>query len=403
MIILGIAVAALRRNTLRTGLCLLSLMIGVGAVITIVALGRGAQATVERQVMSAGTNLVFVSAGNWTSGGVRFGMGSSSRLTVDDATAIRQEIRGVAYVSPGVRTRQQLIHGRQNWSASVEGVGPDLPYIRHWPVALGAFFGPLHVQQAAKVCVIGAMVRDTLYGPDANPVGLSLRVGHQLFRVIGVLSPKGQSAGGQDQDDTVFVPYTTAQKKLMGVAYLRNILVSSRSADETGRVAEDIRQLLRYRHAIVPGLPDDFRVRSLEEIVALRTRTTRTMTALLSGIAAVSLVVGGIGVMNIMLVSVAERTREIGIRLAVGARQRDVLVQFLAEALILSLGGGALGLMAGLLFAKGLTSVLAWPTDIEPLAAVAAFAFAGLVGIFFGWYPAKRAAGVDPIDALRYE
>jgi putative ABC transport system permease protein len=378
-------------------------MIGVGAVITIVALGHGAQGAVERQVMSAGTNLVFVSAGNWTSGGVRFGMGSSSRLTVGDADAIRQQIRGVAYVSPGVRTRQQLINGSQNWSANIEGVGPDLPHIRHWPVSLGEFFGPLHVQQAAKVCVIGVMVRDTLYGPETNPVGLSLRVGHQMFRVIGVLSPKGQSAGGQDQDDAVFVPYTTAQKKLMGVTFLRNILVSSESSHEIGRVAEDIRRLLRYRHAIVPGLPDDFRVRSLEDIVALRTRTTRTMTALLSGVASVSLVVGGIGVMNIMLVSVTERTREIGVRLAVGARQRDVLVQFLAEALVLSLAGGALGLIAGLLLAKGLTTMFAWPTEIEPLAAVMACAFAGLVGVFFGWYPARRAAAVDPIDALRYE
>jgi putative ABC transport system permease protein len=393
----------LRRNWLRTGLTILSLVIGVASVITIVALGAGAQAAVEQNVMAAGTNLIVVSAGNWTSGGVRMGMGSSSRLTAADAEAVRRQIRGVAYVSPSVRTRQQLINGRRNWSASVEGVGADLPLIRQWPVATGTFFSEEHVRRAAKVCVVGTIARDMLFGAGSLPVGRPLRIGSQIFRVIGVLTAKGQSAGGQDQDDTVFVPYTTAQKKLMGVTYLRNILVSSTRGDETLRVAEDIRRLLRRQHEILPGAVDDFRVRTLDEIVSLRTRTTRTMTTLLSAVAAVSLLVGGIGVMNIMLVSVTERTREIGLRMAVGARQRDLRRQFLAESTLISILGGALGVLCGVVLAKMMTEVLRWPTLIAPETALTAFAFAGFVGVFFGWYPAGRAASIEPIDALRAE
>jgi putative ABC transport system permease protein len=403
MMIVRLALVALGRERLRTGLSLLSLAIAVTSVITVVALGSGAHAVVEQQVMSAGTNLIVVSAGNWTSNGVRLGMGSSSRLTDGDALAIRNEIRGVAYVSPGVRTRQQLITGGSNWSASVEGVGADLPFLRQWPLAAGSFFSRDQVRNVAKVCVIGAVVRDTLFGIDANAVGQPLRIGAQLFRVVGVLTRKGQSAGGQDQDDAVFVPYTTAQKKLMGVTYLRNITVASDDAEGIARVAEDIRRLLRHRHEIGPYMPDDFRVRTLEEIVALRTRTTRTMTALLSGVAAVSLLVGGVGVMNIMLVSVTERTREIGLRLAVGARQRDVRLQFLAEAAVLTGLGGAIGVATGSLLAKTLTRMFDWPTDLDPATALVAFLFAGMTGVFFGWYPAHRAAATDPIDALRCE
>ncbi|MGH9371848.1 MAG: ABC transporter permease [Vicinamibacterales bacterium] len=402
-LILRVALLALRRNLLRTGLTMLSLVIGVTAVITIVALGSGAHAAIEDEVKSAGTNLIIVSAGNWTSGGVRMGMGSSSRLTEADADAIRREVKGVAYVSPSVRTRQQLITGGENWSANVEGVGVDLPRIRSWPMLQGSFFGLNQVREVDKVCVIGTVVRDTLFGAGVNPVGRPLRIGSQLFQVVGVLTSKGQSSGGQDQDDAVFVPYTTAQKKLMGVTYLRNIMVSSISPDEIGLVAEEIRRVLRYRHEILPGQVDDFRVRTLEDIVALRTRTTRTMTSLLSGIAAVSLLVGGIGVMNIMLVSVTERTREIGIRLAVGARRRDVLLQFLAEATLLSVAGGVLGIALGYLVATSLTEFLAWRAEVAPAAVLGSFVFAAAVGIFFGWYPANKAAGIDPIDALRTE
>jgi putative ABC transport system permease protein len=402
-IVLGLALVALRKNRLRTVLTMLSLVIGVTAVIAMVALGAGAKAVVERQVQSAGTNLIIVSAGNWTAGGVRLGMGSSSRLTIADADAIRAEIPGVAALSPQVRSRQQLINGRRNWSASVEGVGVDLPRVRQWPLALGSFFAPDQVQRADRVCVLGAGVRQRLFGSSVDPIGEQIRIGAHIYRVVGVMARKGQASGGRDQDDAVFVPVTTAQKKLMGVTYLRDIYVSAATAEASAGVAEQIRGLLRRLHQIAPGGPDDFRVRTLEDIIAVRTRAVRTMTTLLSAVAAVSLIVGGIGVMNIMLVAVTERTREIGIRLAVGARQRDVRRQFLTEAIVISLAGGALGVVTGILFARSLTRVLGWPTDVDPMMAFVAFAGATLSGVFFGWYPARRAAATDPIDALRYE
>jgi putative ABC transport system permease protein len=401
--ILQTALLALGRNRLRTTLTVLSLVIGVAAVITIVSLGAGAQAALEEHILSAGSNLIVVRAGNRSAGGVRLGMGSSSRLTAEDADALRRDVHGIRFVSASIRTRQQLINGARNWAATIEGVDASLPQIRNWPVAAGAFFSPADVARAAKVCVIGTTVRDLLFGPSEVAVGSSIRVGAHIFRVAGVLTSKGQSAGGEDQDDTVFVPYTTAQKKLMGVTYLRNILVSAADTDNVPHVVEEIRRLLRFRHEIAPGEPEDFRIRSLQEIVAIRTRATRTMATLLSGVAAVSLLVGGIGVMNIMLVSVTERTREIGIRLAIGARGRDVRRQFLAEAILLSTAGGVAGVGVGIAASGALTGLLHWPTLVHPFAAAGALAFTALVGVFFGWYPARRAAAVDPIDALRYE
>ncbi len=396
------AVASLRRSLLRTCLTMLGLVIGVAAVITIVSMGQGAREAIEDEVEGAGTNLIIVNAGNWTSGGVRLGMGSSSTLTAEDAEALRA-IPGVAYVSPGVRTRQQLINAGQNWSANVEGVGADLPLIRSWPMLQGAFFGPADVARDEKVCVIGTIVRDTLFDPHVNPVGQTIRIGIHPFTVVGVLAPKGQSRGGEDQDDAVFVPYTTAQKRLMGVTYLRNVSISAASADLVAEVARNVASVLRVRHGIVPGAPDDFRVRTLEDMIAIRTRTTRTMTTLLSGVAAVSLLVGGIGVMNIMLVSVTERTREIGIRVAVGARQRDVLLQFLTEAVVLSVSGGLIGIGLGYLVAEALARYFGWPTLTSGSVTLIAFAFSAGIGIFFGWWPATRAASTEPIDALRFE
>jgi putative ABC transport system permease protein len=401
-VVVRTAVLALRRSLLRTCLTALGLVIGVAAVITIVSLGQGARLSIEEEVEAAGTNLVIVSAGNWTSGGVRLGMGSSSTLTPEDAEAMRR-IAGVAHVSPSVRTRQQIIAGAENWSANVEGVGADLPLIRDWPLLAGSFFGPGDVASDEKVCVIGTIVRDALFAPHVNPIGRHVRIGVHPFTIVGVLAPKGQSSGGDDQDDAVFAPYTTVQKRLMGVTYLRTVSISAVAPERVARVAEDVTELLRLRHGIFPGDPDDFRVRTLEEMIAVRTRTTRTMTSLLSGIAAVSLLVGGIGVMNIMLVSVTERTREIGIRLAVGARQRDVMVQFLTEAVILSLVGGLLGICLGYALSRSVTELLGWPTLTSANASMAAFAFSAGIGIFFGWYPATKAAATEPIDALRFE
>ncbi len=401
-LILGIALAALRRNWMRSALTILGMTVGVTAVITIVALGAGARDAVEDQVMSIGTNMITVSAGSWTSGGVRFGMGSSSRLTVEDAEALRL-VPGVAHMSPRVRGRAQLIIGGQNWSTSIEGTGAELPAIRHWPLAAGAFFGAHDVAAAEKVCVIGTAVRAKLFGPGVSAVGQAIRINSQPFTVIGVMASRGHSSSGRDRDDIVFMPYTTAQKKLLGVTYLNNILVSTARPEDVVAVAERVRARLQVRHEIDHGVGNDFRVRTLEDIAALRTGTMRTLHVFLIGIAAISLVVGGVGVMNIMLVSVTERTREIGLRVAVGARARDVRLQFLAEAVLMSAAGGLAGIAGGYLAAGGLSEWLGWPAVVPGSAVLTSLAFVVAIGVFFGWYPARKAAAVDPIDAMRFE
>jgi putative ABC transport system permease protein len=397
-----IALKALGRNKLRTSLTMLGMIIGVAAVITMVALGTGAQTQIEDQVRSAGTNMILVNACNWSFGGVRQGQGSSSTLTVDDAEAIRA-LPGVQYVSPGANTRAQVIAGNQNWSTRIEGTGVDMPLIRSWPTHLGAYFTQQDVQTAAKVAVLGSVVAETLFGEQVDPTGEIIRIRNQPFRVVGVLASKGQSAMGQDQDDTVFVPYSAVQKKLMGIQYLNNITVSAVSAGQTLSTADDIINTLRIRHKIEPGEPDDFMVRTLEEMASVRTETTRTMTVLLASIAGVSLLVGGIGIMNIMLVSVTERTREIGLRMAIGARGKDVLMQFLVEAIVISLFGGLVGIGLGFALSGGVREFLEWPAVIPPDAILMAFGFAAGTGVFFGFYPARKAARLDPIEALRYE
>jgi putative ABC transport system permease protein len=402
LLLFRVTIVALRRNLLRSTLTVLGMAVGIAAVITIVALGQGAQAQIEDEIGEAGTNLIYVNAGNRTSGGVRLGMGASSRLTAEDAAALRA-LPGVAAVSPSIRSRQQLVAGGENWNTTVEGSGADLPLIRSWPVASGRFFDASDVTNDRKVAVLGSATRDKLFGTGVSAVGQPVRIGVQLFRVIGVLTSKGQGAGGRDQDDVVFAPYTTVQKRLMGVTYLNSIAVSSTSAELITPVADRVAALLRVRHAIQPGAPDDFRVRTLEDIVALRSRTTRTMASLLTAVAAVSLLVGGIGVMNIMLVSVTERTREIGLRVAVGARGRDVLLQFLFEAIVIAFAGGVAGVVLGYVLSVALTETLDWRTQMSTEAALIALAVAASTGIFFGWYPARQAASVNPIESLRFE
>src|SRR6187431_1451903 len=399
---LRIAVKALNRNKMRTILTMLGMIIGVGAVITMVALGRGAQATIEEQVKSAGTNLININAGNFQQGGVRQGAGMATSLTAEDATALRQ-VPGVQYVSAGVNSRGQVIAGNQNWSTQVQGVDVDLPAIRSWPNKYGSFFTPQDVNTAAKVAVLGTVVSDTLFGPDVDPTGQIIRLRSQPFKVIGVMASKGQSSMGQDQDDTIFTPYTTVMKKLQGQQNINNITVSAANAEEIQDVAESIRVALRASHKIVPGDADGFMVRTLEEMASVQTETTKTMTTLLASIAGVSLLVGGIGIMNIMLVSVTERTREIGLRMAIGARGKDVLLQFLVEAIVISLIGGMIGIGLGFGLSAAVQKFMQWPAVISPNAVALAFGFAGVTGVFFGFYPARKAAGLDPIEALRFE
>jgi putative ABC transport system permease protein len=398
---LRIALKALNRNKLRTVLTMLGMIIGVGAVITMVALGKGAQSSIEEQVKSAGTNLINVNAGNFSQGGVRQGQGMSTTLMPSDAQALRQ-VPGVQYVSAGANTRGQVIAGNQNWSTQIQGVDVELPQIRNWPPKYGAFFTSEDVRSAAKVAVLGSTVSDTLYGPDVDPTGQIIRIRNQPFKVLGVMSSKGQGPFGQDQDDLVMVPYTTVQKKLQGIQHIQNIIVSSVTPD-TAPVAEAIGETLRTLHKLQPGDPDDFMVRTQEEIASVRTETTKTMTTLLASIAGVSLMVGGIGIMNIMLVSVTERTREIGLRMAIGARGKDVLLQFLVEAVVISVFGGLIGIAIGFGLSAAVKKFMEWPTVIPPEAIAMAFGFSAATGVFFGFYPARKAAQLDPIEALRFE
>jgi putative ABC transport system permease protein len=398
---LRIALKALNRNKMRTTLTMLGMIIGVGAVITMVALGRGAQATIEEQVKSAGTNTININAGNFTQGGVRQGQGMSSTLTPEDAAALRT-VPGIQYVAAGVNSRSQVIAGNQNWSTQVQGTDVDFQQIRSWQTKYGNFFTPQDVNSAAKVAVLGTVVADTLFGPDVDPTGEIIRIRNQPFKVIGVMTSKGQGAFGQDQDDVIFAPYTTVQKKLQGIQHINNISVSAETPD-TAPVAAAITEALRLRHKLAPGDPDDFTVRTQEEIASLRTETTRTMTVLLAAIAGVSLVVGGIGIMNIMLVSVTERTREIGLRMAIGARGRDVLLQFLVEAIVISLFGGLIGIALGFALSLGIERFAQWPTSIPADWIAVAFGVAAATGVFFGFYPARKAASLDPIEALRFE
>ena len=398
-----IAVKALRRNAMRTALTALGMIIGVAAVIVMVAIGTGASNSIQKQIQNAGSNMIMVNAGSGAFGPVRQGQGAVTTLTAQDAEAIRKEVSGVRYVSPTANTRTQVVAASGNWNTQVQGTNEDLPSIRAWPVQLGGFFSAEDVAAAAKVAVLGSVVRDQLFGPGTDPTGDTIRINNQPFTIVGVLSSKGQAAMGPDQDDTVIVPYTTVQKRLLGITHVSGILVSAADGVSLASVSDDIRGLLRGRHRLQPGEDDDFMVRTQEEMATVLTSTTTTMTYLLAGIAAVSLLVGGIGIMNIMLVSVTERTREIGLRLSVGARDIDVLTQFLVESIVLSAAGGIVGILLGIGAAYGISRVMQWATVVTPQAVLLSFGVAAATGVFFGFYPARKAAALDPIDALRYE
>jgi len=398
---LRIAFKALARNKLRTALTMLGMIIGVAAVIAMVALGTGAQVMIEDQIKTQGTNLITVMAGSANAGGVRTGAGGNTRLLPEDAQQLR-DLPEIEYVAESIGTRLQVIYGAQNWNTSAEGTNVDLPVIRAWPLKYGSFFTDEDVKAAAKVVVLGTNVSNTLFGENVDPTDAQIRVRNQVFRVLGVMSSKGTGAAGVNMDDQIFVPYTTVMKKLTGQQNIQRIFAQAKSAETLDAAAASVTATMRTAHG-TSGADDDFMVRTAEDIVALASANTSTMTSLLAGIAGVSLLVGGIGIMNIMLVSVTERTREIGLRLAIGARGFDVLLQFLIEAIVISIVGGAAGIGIGYAIATFLNDYQQMAAIVPVNAVVTAVAFSAAVGIFFGFYPARKAAGLDPIEALRFE
>jgi putative ABC transport system permease protein len=400
--VLRIAFKALGKNKMRTALTMLGIIIGVGAVIAMVSIGQGANAMIKAEIASLGDNLIMIFPGSFSQGGVRSGAGGRTSLTADDAIAIENRCPAVARLSPETRSGAQVVAGNQNWATSVEGYDTDFLEIRKWPLSSGNFFTETDVRGATKVCVLGKTVADQLF-PDQDPIGQIIRIKKLPFTVLGVLSAKGQNPMGRDQDDIIIAPYTTVQKKLAGITYIQSIIASAVDRTQIDAAIDQITQVLRERHKITRPEDDDFTVRSQTDIATAAQSTSKIMTILLGAIASVSLLVGGIGIMNIMLVSVTERTREIGIRMAVGAKPKHILIQFLIEALTLSIVGGIIGITLGFLSSKMVSTFLHWPTLISPQAVALAFFFSFFVGVFFGFYPARKASFLDPIESLRYE
>jgi putative ABC transport system permease protein len=392
-------------NKMRSALTMLGIIIGVGAVIAMIAVGSGAKQRIADQIASMGSNMLIVLSGSSTSGGLRFGTGTVPTLKVDDAKAIQAEIPSVRYVAPSLGGVAQVVFGNQNWSTIVNGTTPEVLEIREWPLSSGRSFTQQDVDGATKVCLLGKTVVENLFG-GVDPIGQIVRIKKVPFTVIGVLGSKGQSTYGTDQDDTIFVPLTTAQKRLFGMQFpgmVRLIAVQAQSPEAMKEVENQINALLRQRHRIQPGQDNDFSVRNLTEIATSAEQSAKVMSLLLGAIASISLIVGGIGIMNIMLVSVTERTREIGIRIAVGAKGRDILLQFLIESLVLSLIGGITGIAIGVAGTLVLATFTQWPILFSINAIFLAFLFSGSVGVFFGFYPARKASMLNPIEALRYE
>lgn len=396
------AFRALQRNKMRSFLTMLGIIIGVAAVIAMLAIGQGAEYSVKEQIAALGTNVLMVYPGAQQQGGVRIAAGSSVTLTEDDAQAVAKECPAVQYISPGAMAGGQVIAGNLNWSTGIQGTGADYLIIREWPIAYGDFFTDQDIKAAAKVCVLGKTVADNLF-PESSPVDQTIRIRNVPFKVVGVLTPKGQNAMGQDQDDVILAPYTTVIRRLSHWPNLRFILVSATSLADISVAQDQISELLRMRHKIQPYEADDFTIRNQSDLATAATATTQILTILLASIASVSLLVGGIGIMNIMLVSVTERTREIGIRMSIGARARDILTQFLIEALVLSLLGGITGIIIGVVGSSAISNFAKWPTIITAFSIILSFGFSIAIGIFFGFYPARKAAMLNPIDALRYE
>ena len=400
--VLRVALRALARNKMRTVLTMLGIIIGVGAVICTVAIGEGASNQVQESLRNLGDNIVFVAAGSVNQHGVHMGSAATKTLVLGDAKAIAQQIPLIAKASPGVGAAAQVVYGNQNWYTRIRGVAPEYLDIRRWPVERGSAFTQREVDTAADVCLIGQTVVENLFGNE-DPVGQTIRVQNLPFRVIGLLSSKGQSPFGNDEDDTLIMPFTTVQKKIVGIDWLNFVMCSATSREAIYPAEQQLAGLLRERHHLRPDQDDDFIIRSPTDLAEAQAQSGRIMTLLLASIASVSLLVGGIGIMNIMLVSVTERTREIGVRMAVGATEEDVQMQFLSEALVLSSLGGGVGVLLGVVGSMAVSSMLRWPTTIPPESILTAVLFSAAVGIFFGYYPARKAAHLDPIEALRYE
>jgi putative ABC transport system permease protein len=400
-----VAFRALARNKMRSFLTALGIIIGVGAVIAMVSIGEGAKRGIEDRFASMGTNLLFVSPGSANQRGVRGGWGSMTTLKEADAEAIEQQCPAVMYVSPSVSARAQTVYGNKNWNTSISGTGDRYPEVRNWDVEFGSYFDENQVKAAAKVCVLGADVKTNLF-EDEDPVGKVIRLKKIPFKVLGVLKKRGESGGFGSRDDMITIPYTTAMRRLQGIDYIQSIDVRAVSSEQMPQAQAQIEELLRLRHRIAPGAEDDFTVRNMSEIAETAAEATQMMTVLLGSIASISLLVGGIGIMNIMLVSVTERIREIGLRMAVGARERDILLQFLTEAVVLSLMGGLIGIGFGVGASKLIKKIpmfASFNTVVSIQSVLMAFLFAATIGIFFGFYPARKASRLDPIEALRYE
>ncbi len=400
-----ISLRALRVNKMRSALTMLGIIIGVAAVITMLAVGRGASNKISEQIATVGSNLIIVLPGSTTSSGIRLGSGTFQSLTRADADAIKNECSAVATTAPILNGSAQIIYGNANWPSIVFGTDENMLEVRDWTLSAGRNFYDQEIRSAAKICLLGQTVVDNLFGND-DPLHKTVRIKKVPFVVVGVLAPKGQSLMGQDQDDVVYVPVSAAQRNLFGRAFpgtVRSIMVKARSTEDLTRAEEQIKDLLRQRHRIGPGQEDDFTVRNLTQMMQMAEQASRVMALLLAAIAGVSLLVGGIGIMNIMLVSVTERTREIGIRMAVGAKTWDIRMQFIIEAMILSLIGGLIGVLLGVVFAELLSFFAGWTILISTYSILLSFGFSGLVGIFFGFYPAYKASLMNPIDALRHE